>query len=97
MVTESICFAPGVALTYRIARGNVPVVQAAFDGTSIEVLAPNGLIERWAAGDDVGFEAQQDVPGGEPLRILVEKDWNCLTPRAGEDDSDSFANPNKSC
>jgi hypothetical protein len=31
------------------------------------------------------------------LRILVEKDWNCLTPRAGEDDSDSFANPNKSC
>ena len=97
MVHEDVCFAPGVSLGYRLRRGKVSAVEAVFDGSNIEVVAPDALIERWASTDEVGFEVEQIVPGGVPLRILVEKDWNCLTPRSGEDDSDSFENPNKAC
>ncbi|MGH8167708.1 MAG: DUF7009 family protein [Woeseiaceae bacterium] len=30
---------------------------------------------------------------GDELSILVEKDFACLAPREGEDDSDKFPNP----
>jgi hypothetical protein len=45
----------------------------------------------------VGFEAEQSTGGSERLRILVEKDWACLTARDGEEDVDAFPNPNVSC
>ena len=32
-----------------------------------------------------------DLPAGGPLRLLVEKDFQCVTPREGEDQSDQNA------
>jgi hypothetical protein len=37
------------------------------------------------------------VGDGKTLRILVEKDFACLTKPPHEDDADAFPNPNKSC
>ena len=31
--------------------------------------------------------------GEEELNVLIEKDFKCLTPRSGEDESDSYENP----
>jgi hypothetical protein len=31
------------------------------------------------------------------LRIVIEKDFACLTVREGEDESDNFPNPNPRC
>lgn len=30
---------------------------------------------------------------GRTLRILIEKDFSCLEPRDGEEDTDTFAHP----
>jgi hypothetical protein len=50
--------------------------------------------EAWAVSEQEGIEAYRDIGGGDRLRILIEKDLACLKPREGEDESDSYPNPN---
>ena len=45
----------------------------------------------------MGIAAEQPVADGVVLRVLVEKDFACLTVREGEDDEDAFPNPHESC
>lgn len=96
-VEERVRFGPTSALTYSIECGDVPAPRAMLEGATVRVIAPHGLVEAWAKSDQVGFEAEQPTGDGEVLRILVEKDWNCLTARPGEEDVDTFANPNACC
>ncbi len=35
----------------------------------------------------------RDVDDGDSLKILVEKDFACLAPREGEDESDMYPHP----
>ena len=42
----------------------------------------------------MSLRASQPTGKSEDLQILVEKDFACLAPREGEDDSDAFAHPN---
>lgn len=97
VVEETVHFGPHASLTYRIRRAEVPALSASLEGTRIDVVAPPATIDAWAKSEQVGFEAEQSTGGPEPLRILVEKDWACLTARDGEEDVDAFPNPNVSC
>ena len=54
---------------------------------------PAALAAGWANGAEVTIAAGQAVPGADTLRILVEKDFACLSERPGEDDSDAFPHP----
>ena len=96
-VEDTVRFGPQASLTYRIRRAEVPVVSASLEGATIDVVVPRAILEAWAKSEEVGFEAEQSTGGAEPLRILVEKDWACLTSRAGEEDVDAFPNPHTSC
>ncbi|MEM9547678.1 MAG: hypothetical protein AAGA77_16980 [Bacteroidota bacterium] len=58
---------------------------------SIELAASD--VKEWVKTDLEGFDAIMDNGTKEGLYVLVEKDWQCLTPR-GEDESDLFPNPN---
>ena len=97
VVEETVRFGSAASLTYRIRRAEVPALAASLSGTTIDVVVPLATITAWAGSDEVGFEARQPTGSGEHLSILVEKDWACLTSRAGEDDADAFPNPNTSC
>ena len=57
---------------------------AMFDGTS----APE-----WVDSDEVSISSEQQLDQGGLLKILVEKDFACLAPREGEDESDMFPHP----
>jgi len=46
-----------------------------------------------AQPDEVSLQAEQPLGDGENLKLLVEKDFRCLSPREGEDDADLFPNP----
>ena len=65
--------------------------RAVFDGGSLAVTVPEHQAAAWANGDAVGME---EVSGG--VRLLIEKDWACVAPRADEDESDMFENPEAS-
>jgi hypothetical protein len=92
---DSIRFAPGVDWRYGIVVGAGSAVAARFTADSLTVTVPKASVERWLDPNEVAIVGQQSIGDGETLGILVEKDYTCLAPRAGEDDSDLFANPQK--
>lgn len=89
-------FAPGAELTYRLAVAPVDAVRAELSGSRVEVTLPKAVLERWLAPSEVSIRAEQAIGSGERLAILVEKDFECLEPREGEDASDLFPHPAKS-
>jgi hypothetical protein len=99
-VREAIAFGPaaGERLGYAIVLSeDAKETSARLSGGSVEVVVPGKLAREWATSETVGFEAEQRVGEGLSLSILVEKDFACLTPRKGEDDTDAFPNPNETC
>lgn len=81
------------SLDYVLVSADIDAPRARFDGDRIEVAVPHDVARRWAETEQVGIEAEQAVASGAVLRLLIEKDFKCLAPRPGEDDSDAFPNP----
>lgn len=90
---DTIRFAPGTEWRYGIVVKPGGDVAAQFAANSLRVVLPKARVEQWLDDREVGIEGQQPIGNGETLRILVEKDYTCLAPRAGEDDADLFVNP----
>lgn len=80
---------PGACLTYALrsdagGRG----MSARLQGSGLTVILPGEMALRWAGSDQVSLSGRDG-----PLHILVEKDFACLKPREGEDDSDAYPHP----
>jgi hypothetical protein len=93
-VRDRINFGDGVALTYALEsdpKAREP--SARYAGQIVSIVLPAATVQRWASSNEVSIEGEQPIGGGERLRILVEKDFACLQPRTGEDESDMFPNP----
>jgi hypothetical protein len=91
---ETVQFASGSRLIYSLrigAEAANPV--AALDGARITVALPAGPAKLWAESEEVGIYS----PASADLEIVVEKDFKCLEPRPGEDQSDAFDNPKAAC
>ena len=50
-------------------------------------------MRQWAESENVSIASEQLLDDGGQLKILVEKDFACLAPREGEDESDMFPHP----
>lgn len=91
-VVEAVEFgdesAPRFAYELR-ASAEIESVRAAFDGGKISVFVPQTQAETWAANNETGVYS---APGAK-IKIAVEKDFACLAPRDGEDESDNFPHP----
>jgi hypothetical protein len=68
--------------------------EAHFSNNVLTVRAPKLDIHNWVNSDKVSIRSEQLLDDGENLRILIEKDFACLAPREGEDDSDMYPHPN---
>jgi Family of unknown function (DUF7009) len=92
-VEDRVSFPGGVALRYRLrVDQNNQSISAAYASDLIDIRVPRTLSERWCGTDLVTLSASQRLGAGE-LRIVLEKDWACLAPREGEDESDNFPHP----
>ena len=67
--------------------------EAHISNNVLTVRIPEAEILSWSASDEVSISATQLLDGGDELRILVEKDYACLAPREGEDESDMYPHP----
>lgn len=95
-IEERIDFGPSskASLTYRLMRSEGSSdLSVNFADNALTVAVPASQADRWTSSDDVGIESQQSIGNSNSLSILIEKDFACLTPRAGEDDRDTFPNP----
>jgi hypothetical protein len=68
-------------------------VSANFENGRISIFIPQAIAEKWFPAEQTGISAEQNLPSGKKLRILIEKDFACLTPRAEEDESDNYPHP----
>ena len=92
-VEDRISFPGGAALRYRLRIGkNNNEISSSYDSNIIEILVPEALARRWCDTDLVTLSATEAIGTGG-LRIVLEKDWACLAPREGEDESDNFPHP----
>ena len=94
---EATCrFGPrhGQALRYRLVPSHeAEHMEARFEAGTVTVVLPAQLARGWATNEEVGFESVQPLDGEASLRLLVEKDFKCLTPRVDENESDHYPPP----
>jgi hypothetical protein len=98
MVEDRVRFGGGAALTYRLRRDPAAgAISASYTNGTMEVRLPERAALGWCASNEVTLQGEQRAAPDAELRIVVEKDFACLTVREGEDESDNFPNPNASC
>ena len=93
-VSAATAFPGGGTLEYAVETDEgIEDLTAAFSDGSIALRVPAADARRWADSDSVSLSAQQALGGGHSLALLVEKDFACLAPREGEDESDMYPHP----
>lgn len=94
-VTAGTVFPGGHRFVYTVetsTTGTCP--EATFSDNEIRVSLPMGDVLSWATSGEVSLAGEQKLDDGELLKILVEKDFACLAPRPGEDETDMYPHPN---
>jgi len=95
-VEDEVHFSPADRLCYALECGG-DRVSASFTSGCVLVRVPVAMAREWSASERVGLAAVQPIGPDRALSILIEKDFACLTHRAGEEDVDAFPNPNERC
>ncbi|MEQ9287672.1 MAG: hypothetical protein RIG77_12220 [Cyclobacteriaceae bacterium] len=72
-----------------VVNNNEDDVNAVFENGHLKINIAPSLSKEWINSDLVGFENKDQ----STLKISVEKDFQCLHKRPGEDETDSFPNP----
>lgn len=94
-VKDGADFGGGSHLGYALVRDErSEEVKASFGGSGLTVSLPAKTVEEWVNTDLVSIRADQAIDSESVLKILVEKDFQCLAPREDEDESDMFPHPN---
>ncbi len=73
---------------YVLEKSSLENIKASFDDGKLTVSVPQMIADQWFNSEEVGFEGTDGN-----LHVLVEKDFACLKPREGEDESDNFPHP----
>ena len=90
---------PGAVLRYRLDVTGEEAMQAHLENSSLVIRLPASQVSAWATTDKVSMLADQVLPGGGKLTLLIEKDFSCLEPghhRDCDDDVDTFPHPSQS-
>lgn len=97
IVASTTDFPRGRSLGYRVESSPASVSPAAFfaDGV-VTVRLPESAVQSWANTEQVSMPGEQALDDGGTLKVLVEKDFACLTEREDEDESDMYPHPEAS-
>jgi hypothetical protein len=92
-VEERVHIGAHGVLIYRLQRApGAAALGATFEGGVLEIQVPEGAAREWCTSELVTLE-QVQRHGASAVRIVVEKDFACLAPRADEDEADNFPHP----
>ena len=92
-------FPDGSTFTFVLEARKIGAdMSATYARDRLVVKLPASEISAWANDDEaVSLRGEVRLPCGDHLKLLVEKDFKCLTPREDEDQSDMYQNPEKTC
>lgn len=91
-IEEKTEFPNGEDFIYKISVAEIENLSASFSNGKIEILISDQTSQNWANSDEVGIYG---AVGN--IKIAIEKDFKCLTPRQGDDDTDTFPHPKEQC
>jgi hypothetical protein len=95
-IAAEMAFGPSSKLGYVLcASPSAKTVGATFDDNTIRVEIPREMAQVWAASDSVALQGVQPAMAGRSLRILIEKDFECLDPRGNEPGAIFYPHPDK--
>jgi hypothetical protein len=101
LVQDFVEFGPGSRLSYRVEVAPKGTISASYEGSCVSVVLTQDAVERWQSPDEISIKGEQPLSGGGNLKILVEKDFACLSPREEAEDGDGdgdgglFPNPDQ--
>ena len=83
------------ALIYRLQFGGKPESSAVqFENGVLAITVPGDDAHAWAnRKDEVGLYYSHEVAGGKSLRVMIEKDYQCIDGPADEMDPAGYPNP----
>ncbi len=94
VVSATTAFPGGREFRYRVESSPASVNPGAlFSDNMITVRLPETAVLAWATTEQVSLAGEQLLDDGEKLAVLVEKDFACLAPREGEDETDMYPHP----
>lgn len=95
LVSARTGFPGGREFQYIVESSPASVNPGAFFSENVlTVRLPESRVLAWASSEQVSIAGDLLLDDGVPLNILVEKDFACLAPRAGEDERDMYPHPN---
>jgi hypothetical protein len=92
-VTSRTRFPGGTVLRCNLEPADVPRPDVRLEATTLRVRVPRDEVLRWARQPELVSLHASVASGEAALDLLVEKDFACLAPRAGDDATDLFVNP----
>ncbi len=93
-VEEATRFPDGSVLRYVLSTGDEYTAAQHNAGAEhlLRVTIPAARAAAWAESEEVGLSGDGPVQL-DALAVLIEKDFSCVTPRAGEEELDTYPNP----
>jgi hypothetical protein len=85
----SVGFPGGAFLKYELRIASVKSIEAIFNNGLISIRLPENKAMEWITSEEVGMDKEIELPDGQILSILVEKDFPCKN-RPDEDKADTF-------
>ena len=76
-----------------VSTPEVSFVSATFEESCVVVRVPADLVHAWGTSDEIGIDATQTTSDGSTLRILIEKDLECIDAPVEESQEDAFPRP----
>jgi len=94
-IREELPFpAPYSAFVYALEIADIgDKLTVSFLEGKLSVNLPASKINNWANTDQVGISETISLEAGTNLHVLIEKDFQCLHKRPGENEKDNFPNP----
>ena len=94
-IRSAVNFPGGASIDYVVESVSSAVnTSAILANNRIELRIPKSAVDAWADSDQVSIKSDVTLEGDDVLTLLLEKDFACLAPREGEDESDMFPHPN---
>lgn len=96
-VVSTINFPDGEQMQYTLAWSDDESYDVCFVDSDIFATVANSAGRKWLDDSEVSIDHNLALVDGSTFRLLVEKDFQCLSERPEEDESDMFVNPNTHC
>ncbi len=97
IVEEATMFPTGSFKYVLKATADTEHLHAALNNNAIIVYVPEKIAKGWNNNNIVGYDHKMELPDGNTLSLLVEKDFKCIDASGNEDQSDNYENPMQTC